>query len=312
MKLHEKSEDFLQAIQATAQKMGIPDVFVEKDYWVTWVLRNLSKIDAANQFVFKGGTSLSKAHKILERFSEDIDLAVVAQGQNGNQIKNLISATSKKITGLPLQEIETKDTSKGSQFRKTVHQYPRLKSLSGDFGQASPNLLLEINSFTNPTPFSRMNIQCLVAEQLPESVTEYDLEPVVVNVIGLERTFVEKIMALVRASYEGENALREKVRHFYDLINIFPRVSGLCLTDPNKLKKLLSEVQETDQKIIKDEWIKQPILEAPLFKDLDGTIEKARPAYEGTEFKALVWGKMPLLNVSRVVLEQVSTALQKS
>ena len=68
MKLHE-SVDFRDAVLATAQHMKIPDVFVEKDYWVTFVLYRLARHPSSNKIVFKGGTSLSKAYNLIERFS---------------------------------------------------------------------------------------------------------------------------------------------------------------------------------------------------------------------------------------------------
>ena len=84
MKLHE-SKDFHDALLATAQHRAIQDVFVEKDYWVTLVLFRLSRHPKSENIVFKGGTSLSKAYYLIERFSEDVDLAVTGiSGLSGN------------------------------------------------------------------------------------------------------------------------------------------------------------------------------------------------------------------------------------
>ena len=76
MNLHEAPGIYLELIQATAADRGIPAIYVEKDYWVTRVLKRLSESDHREAVVFKGGTSLSKAHGVIERFSEDIDLAI--------------------------------------------------------------------------------------------------------------------------------------------------------------------------------------------------------------------------------------------
>ena len=111
MKLHDNKTLFQEAIQATATKKNIPDVFVEKDYWVTWVLRNLSKSANAEKIVFKGGTSLSKAYKLIERFSEDVDLAVLRPGENQNQTKKLIDTVSK-------MSADSVEFVKGSKFPK--------------------------------------------------------------------------------------------------------------------------------------------------------------------------------------------------
>ena len=76
VRLHEAPDAYLELIQATAAHIGIPAVHVEKDYWVTRVLKRLHESDYREAVVFKGGTSLSKAHRLIERFSEDIDLAL--------------------------------------------------------------------------------------------------------------------------------------------------------------------------------------------------------------------------------------------
>ena len=76
VRLHEASDTYVELIQATANQIGIPAVHVEKDYWVTRVLKRLHESGHSETVVFKGGTSLSKAHRLIERFSEDVDLAL--------------------------------------------------------------------------------------------------------------------------------------------------------------------------------------------------------------------------------------------
>ena len=76
MNLHESQGILLELIQATATDRSIPAIYVEKDYWVTQVLKRLNESEYGEAVVFKGGTSLSKAHRLIERFSEDIDLAL--------------------------------------------------------------------------------------------------------------------------------------------------------------------------------------------------------------------------------------------
>ena len=76
MNLHNSPGAYLELIQATATDSSIPAIYVEKDYWVTHVLKRLAESEYREAIVFKGGTSLSKAHRLIERFSEDIDLAL--------------------------------------------------------------------------------------------------------------------------------------------------------------------------------------------------------------------------------------------
>jgi len=71
--LHDNRELFGDVVKATAQEMNISFLYVEKDYWVTYILKALSKSEHIEQAIFKGGTALSKAYRVIERFSEDID-----------------------------------------------------------------------------------------------------------------------------------------------------------------------------------------------------------------------------------------------
>jgi len=75
VKLHQDRDVFEELVLATADGIGLPQAYVEKDYWVTKVLGNLASSEHHENFVFKGGTSLSKVHGLIHRFSEDVDLA---------------------------------------------------------------------------------------------------------------------------------------------------------------------------------------------------------------------------------------------
>ena len=72
-------EERLTILSNVAESKGIVDNAVEKDYWVSMVLRAIFTLPYATAFVFKGGTSLSKGWSLIERFSEDIDLAIDRQ-----------------------------------------------------------------------------------------------------------------------------------------------------------------------------------------------------------------------------------------
>ncbi|MDO9567663.1 MAG: nucleotidyl transferase AbiEii/AbiGii toxin family protein [Candidatus Desulfaltia sp.] len=115
---------------------------MEKDYWVTLVLYEIFHSNIADQIVFKGGTSLSKCHKLIQRFSEDIDLVVLRnKGENDNQLKRKIRSISKVVENV-LSEIQVEGlTNKKGNIRKTVYRYNRL--FEGSFGQARDQIILE-------------------------------------------------------------------------------------------------------------------------------------------------------------------------
>ena len=75
--LNNEIVDRLAMLQQTeAEHPGVNQIAIEKDWWVTITLKALFQTDCRDSLIFKGGTSLSKGFNIIERFSEDIDLAI--------------------------------------------------------------------------------------------------------------------------------------------------------------------------------------------------------------------------------------------
>lgn len=112
MKLHQNKVLFKDAVLAASQRFGIPEIYIEKDYWVTLVLNKIFHSDMADQIVFKGGTCLSKCHHLIQRFSEDIDLVVFRnEGENDNQLKKKNRQISKIVEQI-LPEIAVKGLTK--------------------------------------------------------------------------------------------------------------------------------------------------------------------------------------------------------
>jgi predicted nucleotidyltransferase component of viral defense system len=78
MPAQERADIFAEA----ADRKGLAEAIIEKDFWVCWILKQLFSIEAlSNRLLFKGGTSLSKVFHAINRFSEDIDLAVDYRGR---------------------------------------------------------------------------------------------------------------------------------------------------------------------------------------------------------------------------------------
>ena len=304
MKLHENKQLFQQAITATSQaKSNLSEVLVEKDYWVCYTLKKLALSNHVDYAIFKGGTSLSKAYKLIDRFSEDIDLAVIAKGMSGNKVKTLIKKIEQDITATDyLTEVEIDGiTSKKSKFRKTIHEYPKMVK-GAKFGQASDKLLLEINSFTNPYPYELRSITTYIADFLAgteqlDFIKEYELEPVEVNVLSLKRTFTEKLMGLVRVSYD-ENPVSElsrRIRHVYDLHMLVGESDvRKFMEDKVQLKEMIEHVKNDDRENheFDGDWLDVPLLESPLLRD-NTLLKKLASTYNGNDFKGLVFGDLP-------------------
>ena len=168
MNLHRDTKLFEQAIRATAQQMEIKVEFVEKDYWITLVLNRLAESPHHPGSVFKGGTSLSKGYGLIERFSEDVDIAIINNDEKtGNEIKNLIRNIEKEITR-DLKELVVEGvTSKGSRYRKSVFEYSSI-----DKKNENNKLIVEINSFANPFPYRQQEIKSFLYDFLKQTENE--------------------------------------------------------------------------------------------------------------------------------------------
>lgn len=307
MKLHEIKADFLAAIQATSQATGIREVFVEKDYWVCYILRNLGKSSYAGEVIFKGGTSLSKAHKIIHRFSEDVDLALLDNSGSDNQIKKKLKAIEAAIASSPLRSVDKMGiTSKGSRFRKTVWEYD--KNSKGDYGDASPDLLLEINSFAIPSPFYLTPIQTYIADHLEaqnqnQAIVDFDLQPFQVNVLDMKRTFAEKVSAIARASFDDvtHGQLKNKIRHLYDLAMLLRHKPMQEFISGTDFKKVHEQVRKDDLEVSEGQanHAEKDFREAPIYKNPKDVIEHLRPTYEG-QFASLVYKQADMPSLAEI------------
>ncbi len=117
MRLHENQTLFAQLLNFAANTLNIRPEFIEKDYWITRALQRISQNVNAEKVVFKGGTSLSKAYRLTNRFSEDIDLAVIdADSFSGNQLKTFIKRLAKDMSADLNELVVPNVTSKGSRL----------------------------------------------------------------------------------------------------------------------------------------------------------------------------------------------------
>ena len=304
MKLHESSDEFRDLITLAAQHHKLRDVFIEKDYWLTTLLKNIATSEENECVVFKGGTSLSKAFNMIERFSEDIDLAVLLnEDATDNQKKRLVKRVEKAATnGFSSASVEAEKTgmeseSKGSKFRKTWWTYSKI-GLSDDFGQAHPYLLLEINAFADPNPYSKESLTTYIADFLRDTgqekvITEFGLESFTINVLSRQRTLVEKLMGLIKATHESDNEYDElgrKIRHIYDVHQLIDLKELSDWTESEDFFKLLKCVHDNDRSVHgkSAEWCNQALGECTLFAEFDKVWGYLESVWND-EFKSLVY-----------------------
>lgn len=302
MILHENPKLFAQAVRATADKMGILPIYVEKDYWVTLALWHIFRADSgvADHVVFKGGTSLSKCFHIIERFSEDIDLVLLqTEALSDNQRKKRLKMIGQAIEAV-LPEIDIAGlTNKRGMIRKTAHAYPQ--HFTGEFGQIRQHIVLECSWLGNYEPYEQAQVisfigQMMLDSNLNDMANQQGLLPFAVKTLSPERTFCEKIMSLVRFSYADDPIaeLRLKIRHCYDLHQLLQQPNIQAFMNSEAFAMMLKKVREDDMgsQAKNRSWLEKPIHQSLMFANLEATWQQLVPTYEH-EFRALVYGKLP-------------------
>lgn len=232
-------------LSQAGDKIGLSAKSVEKDLWVTQVLHALFSLDVSDKMIFKGGTSLSKAWGLIDRFSEDIDLAidpVFLGAPDGDptkkQIKKLRKASSlyvaeelaqklrDRFADLGLTEwlsVEAQPNGEGDNTYPEPRQiYVRYKSLYADNLQyLLPMIVLEVSARSLMEPVAEVKIYSLASRHFPLK----DLAPMPVVTAVPGKTMVEKMFLLHELfAVEGHGMKAErKSRHLYDLYKMMDK-----------------------------------------------------------------------------------------
>ena len=288
MNLHTKIQDFTELIRLTAEHFRIIPEFIEKDYWITLILNRLSESSHANSVVFKGGTSLTKGYRLIKRFSEDIDIALLNENLTGNALKTKIRRIEKDITVDLTEIVEPGVTRKGSVYRKSLFQYQG--NMSGHLTtNIQKRVIVEINSFANPYPFVQQKTATFIAEFLiatnqTDTIQEYGLQQFSLNVLDKRRTMLEKLASLIRFSFSDnpKTELAKKIRHFYDLYYLANDAECAEYIQSNDFQKDLSELVAHDQQEFDEPegWQTKTISDSPLVKDFHALWTSLRPIYQ--------------------------------
>ena len=216
--LHDDRGLFRQAVLFASEALGIEPGIVEKDYYVTMFLRALSA--KLPTLVFKGGTSLSKCYKLIQRFSEDIDLNLEgekrpSEGQR-RHLKESIVSTIEEF-GFALRDPDRVMSRR--DYNRYVIDFPS----AFDFAALKPVLIVETSVFLRAYPSRKMEAaslvyDCLKREGRSDLIERYALEPFALNVQAVERTFLDKLFALGDYCLAGK--VMEHSRHLYDLYKL--------------------------------------------------------------------------------------------
>lgn len=195
---------------------------IEKDYYVNMLLQLLAQ--KIPHIVFKGGTSLSKCHKVICRFSEDIDITIdeeVTQGQK-KKIKQAIVDSANELGMIVENLVETRSR---RDYNRYIITYDSVIPMESSVLRASVLLETSYKSLSFPTVLLPVSsyIGEMMEREAPDAVGEYNLAPFEMKVQNIDRTMVDKIFAV--CDYYLQGKVDKHSRHLYDIYKLLPLVS---------------------------------------------------------------------------------------
>lgn len=239
----QRQVDLFNQLSATT---GIQPQAIEKDAWVTLILRMIFSSHIEQYLVFKGGTSLSKVYKLIERFSEDIDIAIDRKylGFKGDLTKGEIRKLRRKshefvstemvsiLTnqldsyGIDsnLYEIVVENTKISDQDPETIKI--NYESVFEEIPYLPQRVLIELGARSLLEPFVKTKIKSIIDEQYTES--EFTEQDFFTNTVIPEKTFLEKMILLHEEFQKPVEKIRHErmSRHLYDVGQIIKTEYG--------------------------------------------------------------------------------------
>jgi hypothetical protein len=294
--LWEEPDAFDALRDAAAEKHRVDPGAIEKDYWATEVLRAATlPLEGVEYFVFKGGTSLSKAYAIIERFSEDVDLLVISE-QTGKPLKRVLRTIAQRTSEtLGLRHARERE---GTGYLNVRYAYEARRHV--DF--LTTGILLEMGSRGGPLPNDRLSVRSLMSASAldvnPGAATDYiDLNPFDVTALAPERTLAEKLAFLHHRATIGDTAaLTRGARHIYDVAMLLTSARVADALVDGQIGELMTDV---DRRSEVAGWDYTPRPDAGFAASVafarDPRIFDAMSDGYG-RLESLVWGRLPSLD----------------
>ena len=213
----EYQTEWKEIIETVARELGRSEQMVEKDTIQSMLLFELAKSDLP--FVFKGGTSLSKAYNLIDRFSEDIDLSMNRRPTQSERVKSkeLIIEIAENL-GLVLSNPE--EIKSRYDYNKYVFKYDSL------FSVIRLEIIIETSYYQSVYPVDKHVVGSFVGRFcLDRNIilpVPFEAAEVMMNVQSVERTFVDKVFAV--CDYKIQNMQDRDSRHLYDICKLLREV----------------------------------------------------------------------------------------
>ena len=238
MYLHKENRElFRDVILLVSERSEVSEDIVEKDYYVTMILKKLSEIDYP--VVFKGGTSLSKAFHVIDRFSEDIDITFTEHLGEARRKKlkyNILKPIADELS-LDIRNFNMIESDKNLNHYDFYYE-----SVVNDLiaNAIPPYVKLETSLMSYAFPTEERELSNYILDVLGTSEEELmrtcDLTPFSMRVQSLNRTLIDKIFAVCDYYMQGKN--HRNARHLYDIYKLSEQIEI-----DDRFLELVSEVR---------------------------------------------------------------------
>lgn len=265
-------EERRQLCEKASVRLGIAAASIEKDFWVCWTLREMFTMpEWGPQLTFKGGTSLSKAWKLIDRFSEDLDIVIEREflGFKGatlsrNQVEKLKDASSKRIKEDLLPALHGRITKAMPKEKWTLDLagkevdpdqqtllfvYPSV--LPGKSAYVARVVKIELGARSETEPADAPSIQPFITDDAQGALGESAFS---VKTVAARRTFWEKAMLLHEEYHrpEGRPIKPGLSRHYYDVWSLIQKgVAAKAVADAG----LFERVVQHSKTFFRQTWI---------------------------------------------------------
>ena len=288
-------------LDVAAERLGISPTAVEKDYWASEILHVLSR-EFESDFIFKGGTSLSKGYRLVERFSEDIDILVVPGKRGGSATDTLMKAMA-NTAAIGVGGVAAGIDAERGRHRSYKITYPATREPTA---LIPTSVLLEMGTRGGPHPHESVPISSLLGDVLEAAGTDLDefddLKPFEVSVLHPGRTLLEKLVLIHTLTQQLTADTKRSIdrrtgRHFYDVYQLLGDRQVLdLLTDRDQTEQVLHSIKEIDQTYFKGGTDVRPaggFATCPAFDSTSDISTQFQEAYEAT-MPDLYFGTSPL------------------
>ena len=242
MNLHNYSDIFFKYIEQVAKKYNVAPALIEKDYFAFLLLSELNK--AIPGLLFKGGTCLSSAFHIIDRFSEDIDLTLdnnhYGRAKNTNANHKVFEVCDK--LGFVVINKEKAKLRSHASFNRYLIEYPFHYLNDAIKKTIQVEMVFLQKSYPSETKKANSLIGYSLEKLNNDESKKYELESFDINVQSLERTFVDKVFAI--CDYFERNETRRNSRHLYDLYKICDSIN----LNSDDMINLIKSVREDRKK----------------------------------------------------------------